>query len=118
MDHLHKPVSPKGFDGFATVHRFSSDLHFRTLPSIIDGLWKLMLENQSIPSRLLTLLTLCQEMTMLTIFPGTTMILRIVLPSIQRCDCSCSTAIRSISSRGVFTSISRLKRAFPLNEIA
>ena len=26
-----------GYDGFATVHRFSSDLHFKTLPSIIDG---------------------------------------------------------------------------------
>ena len=35
----------KGFDGFATVHRFSSDLHFRTLPSIIDGLWKFVLNH-------------------------------------------------------------------------
>ena len=33
-----------GFDGFASVHRFSSDLHFKTLPSIIDGLWQFMLK--------------------------------------------------------------------------
>ena len=36
----------KGFDAFATVHRFSSDLHFKTLPSIIDGLWIFVLNNK------------------------------------------------------------------------
>ena len=35
-----------GFDAFATVHRFSSDLHFKTLPSIIDGLWIFVLKNK------------------------------------------------------------------------
>ena len=35
-----------GFDAFATVHRFSSDLHFKTMPSIIDGLWIFVLNNK------------------------------------------------------------------------